>query len=144
MKTCTKCGKEKPFDCFGKYAKDGREYYRSKCKPCLAEYTRELNLSKRMKVPCAICGKLFMKTKTTRNKRFCKDCLPRHRAEYARRDYVLLASKQRDRRRSSTMTDSYITKCLLARGFTKEQITPELITAHRALIKLKRAIKETV
>ena len=41
-------------------------------------------------------------------------------------------------------TDAYVIRCLKNRGFKKEQITPELIKAERALIKLKRKIRETV
>ena len=47
--------------------------------------------------------------------------------------------------RIKNLADSYIRESLHhGRGFNHEQITPELITAQRALIKLKRAIRETV
>lgn len=47
------------------------------------------------------------------------------------------------KRRIETLAESYVVEVLKdARGFNKADITPELIETERALIKLKRKIKE--
>jgi len=42
-KICSKCGKEKSVEAFGKYFdnRDGKYYYKSKCKICLKEYQKQ-------------------------------------------------------------------------------------------------------
>ncbi|MCG7851611.1 MAG: hypothetical protein MIO92_03740 [Methanosarcinaceae archaeon] len=40
------------------------------------------------------------------------------------------------------LTDGYIRNKLTHKGIPKEKITTEIVTAQRALVKLKRAIKE--
>lgn len=46
-----------------------------------------------------------------------------------------------EQRQKEKTPDYYCAKCLEQRGFSKDQITPDLIAAERALIKLKRAVK---
>lgn len=51
-------------------------------------------------------------------------------------------SKTSAKKHRIVLNNSYIRTCLNRRNFSEEQITPELIAAERALIKLKRAVKE--
>lgn len=50
-------------------------------------------------------------------------------------------SKTSAKKHRIELNNSYIRTCLNRRNFSEEQITPELIAAERALIKLKRAVK---
>ena len=114
MKTCTKCGEEKPLESFSVDRGKPRRY----CKACGVIATRKWSQNNPDKVD--------------ENKRRCY-------AKNKNRYYVA------HKLRRENLSDSYCREVLKQkRGFTEDQITPELITAHRALIQLKRAIKETV
>ncbi len=114
MKTCTKCGETKPLEQFYKNRPD-----------------------------CIVCVK-------SRHKKHYKN----HKPDYSRshKEWVRLNPEQRlvskrryNAKKISLINDTYCKEVLSERrGFHRDQITPELIKAQRALIKLKRAVKGTV
>ena len=121
MKTCSKCGEEKPESDFGFY-KSGKKIGRTRS-------------------PCTSCAKIQSLNWRIKNRGYASDYwkiyYPKNAVSIKRR---AVADKKR---RIKFLSDSYIREVLKdQRGFAKEQITPDLISAHRALIKLKRTIKE--
>ena len=73
----------------------------------------------------------------------------KRRCYQAKKEYYNAKSRQYEkehpevcRKGIDELRDHYVQTCLKARGFTTNQITPELIKTERALIKLKRKIKE--
>ena len=72
-KKCSKCGVEKPLDCFGNntsgpatHASNGKRYKRPECKDCTRKAAKDRRLSKKLAEnaiappegsPCDLCGK---------------------------------------------------------------------------------------
>jgi hypothetical protein len=84
--------------------------------------------------------------KARHDKKYRKSHLIQKRAynkkwEAINRSKVSARKTETSRKARCSMSDWYIITCLERRKFTTEQITPDLITAERALIKLKRAVK---
>ena len=131
MKVCSKCGEAKQASEFHKCSKvsDGRA---SQCKICVSVNWQN-NKDKY--------------TKTARKH------YQENREEILRKQAVYSIGnpvRQKNQRKwckqnRDKLGASYIKKVLVhQRGFESENITPELVKAERALIKLKRAIKEAV
>jgi len=130
-KICTKCGEEKPLGAFSVYKTNGYTYRRNQCKPCRKSFMLE-NRSRY--------------NKNRRDKYQTNDD--------ARMKELIRTQKYRDspdgkktlaksnRNAVEKLTDGYIRNKLTHKGMPKEKITPEIVTAQRALVKLKRAIKE--
>lgn len=57
------------------------------------------------------------------------------------KDKYLEHCKAYNKRQSETLSDAYVVKIIKDKGFSKEDITPELIEYQRALLKLNRLIK---
>ena len=133
VKTCTKCGEEKPISEFY-WSNKSAGYKRADCKKCS---NKQLEAGK----------KEWLKQNPNKTAEYSR----RHREknlESRRAQKRACDDRNRDRVNKynkayrERMPDAYIINTLRQkRGFTKDQITPELITAHRALIQLKRAIK---
>jgi len=156
MKTCTKCGEEKPLSEFSR----NRNRLRGDCKECRAAYHRKYAKENREKKRAAdkkyrlnnkekISKKAHEYHKKNKEKRNTY-ALDRYYADHDKNKQRSLIWQRENRehyneRKSlavKNLSTGYCTDILKQKGFPKEQITPELIEAQRALIKLKRAIKE--
>ena len=130
-KTCTKCGGTKQVSEFHKCSKvsDGLA---SRCKSCVSANWRR-NKSKYARA----------KQKYYQDNR---EEILRKQAVYSKNNPVRQKNQRKwCKQNRDELGDSYVKQVLVQqRGFKKEQITPELIKAERALIKLKRKIRETV
>ena len=63
--------------------------------------------------------------------------------QYATSYHKLNTQKAREKSKKHTdsISDKYTRKALRKKGFTKDQITPDLIELQRAIIKLKRGVR---
>ena len=148
MKTCTKCGVEKPLDDYLLYA--GGRKRKARCKTCRNADLRAWKEAKRPKIVCQRCGATF--TKRCAGVLFCETCRPIHRKEYASAntkkwrernpDHYRRLARELATKRRAELSPFYVKSLLSARGFEENEITPELIGANRNVIKIKRAIKE--
>ena len=145
-KVCSKCGDTKPVAGYHKDrgAKDG---HYSQCKKCALEAKRVDYIKH--------CDERKAKAKAYHEKN--RDACLQRQSEYYRANRSERISKSikherenpearnaKKRRYNRSLPDSYMIENLKHCGFRKEDITPCLINTKRALIKLKRAIKETV
>ncbi len=130
MKTCSKCGETKPIEEFYRH----KELYRQECKKC----TRLRNNKWLEKNPNYM--REYLKNYHLKNKvKIIKRSVDWGKNNITKRRDI---SKNSATRQRSAMSDCYVKLCLKRRDFQPDQITPELIAAERALIKLKRAVKE--
>jgi hypothetical protein len=125
-KTCSRCGESKSVD---QFYHDKHGYPSAKCKPCHKACGYEWydrNRESRL-------ADFRLWSKTADGKKSAKVRQHRHRSSGKR---LVYEAKLRD-----SLSKNYVCKVLFQRGFTTDQITPELIAAYRVLIKLKRAVK---
>jgi len=133
-KICTKCGEEKPL---GGFHPDKRLKipFRSQCKACV---------NARRKQHTKKNSERLNATARQYRKQHLDACRKRSR-DWKAKNEDRVASYQHEYNKKIT---SYLPDCVIkvklihGKGFSKEQITPELIGAQRAMIKLKRAVKE--
>lgn len=130
MKTCSKCETEKHLSEFHRCSKvsDGRA---AVCMTCVAE-NWAANREKYTK----------QKRKHYRENRdrILKDQSDRNKDNPKRQQY----QKEWCKRNRDDLGDIYVKQVLVHKnGFISECVTPDLIKAKRALLKLKRALKET-
>jgi hypothetical protein len=133
VKACTKCGETKPLDEFYKQAA-GMYGVKSRCKSC--SYKDKEAWIKKNPEAKARYDKTYRASHLVQKKAYYK------RWESDNRVKVAVRKTEASRNARIGMSDWYIVTCLERRNFTPEQITPDLIAAERALIKLKRAVKE--
>jgi hypothetical protein len=161
LKTCNRCGLDKPRYRFGHRKKNGKKKLRGACKACranrlseqifytpeiqsivdinarliskqISEYRREQALAKICY--CKECNADMGTYKELGSMRFsmCSTCTTAKRKAEKRR-------KEKSRR--DRLAGQYINKMLRNQGFEKEERTPELIELKRKAVKLKREVK---
>lgn len=142
QKICAKCGEQKPVDAYysypGEEKKDGSRTKRIKntCKQCLVESAKkwvEQNKEKRKEI----------KRRWSLNN---KKHLRNYYQEYLKKNPDLLKQwrKNADSKKSESLTDAYVMKCLLSgTSLTSRDLAqyPELIQIQRLIIKTKRLCK---
>lgn len=159
-KRCSKCGEEKELNKFPTYNKNNKCYFRSYCKECKREMNKNWRNANPERVK-ELKNKWYkenpekvreMGNKWVSNNRE-KSRAIKHKWERANIEKVKIKNEKwkndnpdkvntaRKRRRENCV-DSYIKDILIAHGFPKEQITPELIELKRMIIKTKRKIKD--
>ncbi len=130
-KRCSKCGEVKPLEEF--YFQKKRGEYRTECKAC----TRIKNDEWKSRTPDYM--KNYLKEYHIKNsKKIIERATKWGRDNLERRRNISKTSAKNQR---VVLNEAYIRTCLNRRNFTPDQITPDLIAAERALIKLKRAVK---
>jgi len=141
-KTCSKCGETKALDAFHKC--DG--WYRNRCKICkriadASAYRESPSQAKKRAVE-------YYRTHTESVKISQKKYYQKNKSVIITRSAIdqkkhRKQRTERQRLERKVIADAYSKRLLVQkRGFQLGQITPDLIAAERALIKLKRAIKE--
>jgi hypothetical protein len=158
MKTCTKCGETKPADSFGLCSYKGKTYHRNVCRACI-------QASKNKQKVKAQNHKSYIKHREKRlaeTKEYARthpEVRQRARKKWEENNpEALKQSKERWKRKNpekvraksrrncndarDRLADWVIRKDLIKKGFRKEKITQELIETQRALVSLKRKIKE--
>lgn len=147
MKTCTKCGETKPMDEFHNTSRsEGKKPY---CKRCAQIAGRKRYEEKKHHINKvnAVYIKNHPEIRKRKQEKYRKAHPERIAAKRKRRyarepDKFREASKRTFYRMRDTISDGYCSHCLRSRLFKKEQITPDLISAERVLIKIKRAVME--
>jgi hypothetical protein len=133
-KTCSKCGETKPLDEFetDKRLKSGK---RAACRLCRRKQ-RSVHYymnAERMR----LASREYRLEHLIVRRKSCKQWRDENR------DHCLSYYKEANKRNNEALPDCVVKHRLIqGRKFSPEQITPELIAATRALIKLKRAVKE--
>jgi hypothetical protein len=145
-KKCSKCGEKKPPSEFNTYkTKKCGDKPRSECRLCenerKAKWKRQYLEKNKKTAICPDCGIIFHKTGPRYR---CDDCAAMFKRRSSTNRATQWNKKNKTRRRmyQELLPDAYVKKLLENRGFKRADITPELIKAHRALVKLKRTIKE--
>ncbi len=87
----------------------------------------------------------YAKKKAEYDARNPEKVLAAHRSTHAKyREKYNMRSKLRNAVHCKHLSDVYITAQLTARGISREKIMPEMIELKRAIIQLKRAMKEGI
>jgi len=110
------------------------------CKKCNEK--KDLNLFvKNKKIKIGVCNTCKKCANTRTNLYRIKNSIKINKNKIK---YDLLnpeKAKERSIKAIKVLGNSYLNKCLTQKGFTKEQITPELIEVQRIIIKTKRLCK---
>ena len=152
-KICTKCGEEKSLEEFYKDRRRKDGFY-PQCKICLKKYQRkykEQNRDKYLEHSKKYQRKYREQNRDKRleeNRKYYEQNRDK-RLEYSKKyheqnqDYFLEHSKKYSRKCRINLVDNYIKKILSQKfGIKFQDITPELIEQKRAIIQLKRLIKQ--
>ena len=129
MKKCSKCGEFKAPHMFYK-DKTKKDLLSNWCKKCKKEYR-------------AIYHEKNKERRSQTNKKYKeknKERISQTNKKYKEKNKEALILK--DRKRIEMMSNYYIVKTLRQQGIPKDQIAPELIELKRAILKVKRAIKQ--
>jgi len=142
MKTCPKCGKTKPLNEFYQY----KGTYQFQCKKCAHAYQSALRKRKNTEAICVDCGRKIHTVH--KNHIRCKECGLKHNRKKQIERASIWNKENPDKRAAlfkrlhNRMPDWYIIDIYRTLGWNDTQITPDLIAAKRALIKIKRAVRE--
>jgi len=141
MKVCTKCGEEKALDEFRSHLVGGKMYRRHICKICLNAEGRLLH--SKNKAHENKQGRLWYKNNKAKAKASHDKWIkshPEHNKESWIRNRHTVATRRA--KQIDDCADTYIKNQLRIKGFEANEITPELIGAHRNVIKIKRLVME--
>ncbi len=136
-KICTKCGEEKPHTVDFFYKDANR--LKAHCKCCADKASKNWGKANKEKLQ-AISRKAAKKYRD-RNIKTCQEASRTWKKK--NQHLVKCYAKSYNKKITDELPCCVVVNRLVHRtGFSKEQITPELIGAHRNVIKIKRAIKE--
>ena len=143
-KQCSKCGKTKGVDEFGKdkYMKDGRKSF---CKDCRNAYTKAWRKVNPEKVRAAM--KKWYKAnpeKAKANTRDWQKANPEKTKAFKNSWQKANPEKKKasNAKAIQNLPDCYVKGKLKNQGYPPEMISPELIEVKRTIIKIKRACKK--
>ncbi len=144
MKKCSKCGEFKAPHMFYK-DKTKKDLLSNWCKKCKKEYRAIYHEKNKERI--SQTNKKYKEKNKERisqtNKKYKeknKEKEKRYIQKYTEENKEALILK--DRKRIEMMSNYYIVKTLRQQGIPKDQIAPELIELKRAILKVKRAIKQ--
>ncbi len=148
VRRCPQCRETKPLNSeYWHTDRRTRSGYRWRCRRCQNAWRRNYFEGERGRLKRKRFAEAHPnKGKEYRNRYYQRNPKDNSRIRWARanRDRARASALQSYRRGMSVLSASYVSSRLCRNGISRENITPEMIELKRAIIQLKRAMKEAI